>query len=726
MNVENYRTYFWIKNESAASGRIYVKKNNSRAPTLSIQYSTDLSTWTTLSNTSTTARYVTADAGQKVYFRATAEKWGDLSSGFYYNYFYSASGITHSVGGNIMSLLYGANFVGQTTFPNEDVFGIFNGLFVGDTDLISAGELVLPVTHIESTTGYMGRCCYRLMFSNCSNLEYGPQVDLRFKDINNPIELNKCMQGFLQYCSKLKTIHVCLQNCNDCFDVIFTGAVFEGLIWYDYSGKPMDSFPQNVTCVNIISMYLPTYDRVIDWQSNTMGRIYQVTDSNNDIIYKKEIVTPDDMKYLADTYDTSYPSSAHEVVIKNISDFTATITLTTRATTKLSQDNTYTYGFTYYDNSGTSHQLTFSIDNLSYDINIAPGEVISANFVPYSTNPSDLLGYTPPLALSSTQYIALLGGGNSVNERIPFQFDNSSKIVDASHFEWTINNTIVMSDETTQGNFMNLFSGSSHLVYPAKLNWDETTVENYHYLYGSTYQNCTNLRRVETIKVPSSGYNFRMCYRTYQGCTRLTNVDNAFVFKAAVSGGQPYVNNYASRNIAYSGNVSGYGIITQILDRTCYQTFSGCTGITSAKFSLPWAMCWRSNTLITQYSYYQMFNGCTSLVEPPKLERVYCADGGDYNRGFLKGAYNGIFRNCTSLNKLVLVAGNTTRWYCPDYEYSFVGGSWTQSTNKTNLTEWLNPAQSGTIYYKGNQPREVGTPSDGYLPNWTFTTNDWF
>ena len=471
------------------------------------------------------------------------------------------------------------------------------------------------------------------------------------------------------------------------------------------------------------------FANVKEWRipvNGVMRDVIRVKDTNNTRIIWEKTYGPDDLKHLADTYDPSYPSSAKNIVIKNISGSPITITLTSRATTKFNDDPTYTYGMTYYDNSGASHQITFTVNNLSIDIPIDTNEVISTNFVGYATNPSDYLGYTPPTVLSSTGYIALLGGSTTTDKRIPFQFNNSSKIVDASHFEWTINNTIVMLPETTQGNFMNLFKGSSHLVYPAKLNWNDNTVGNYQYLYGSTYQNCTNLRRVETIRVPSSGYNFRMCYRTYYGCTRLTNVDNALVFKAAIPGGSPYVNNYVSRKTAYSAHASGYGIITQILDRTCYQTFSGCTGITSAKFSLPWAMCWRSNTLYTQYSYYQMFNGCTSLVEPPKLERVYCAGGGDYNRGFLKGAYNGIFRNCTSLNKLVLVAGDTTRWYCPDYEYSFVGGSWTQSTNKTNLTEWLNPAQSGTIYYEGYQPQSIGTPSDGYLPNWTFSNNDWF
>lgn len=722
MNSTNYNTPFWIQNNSASNGYVYVKKHNSDAHDVTFYYSYDASTWTPGGTTSTTAIQISINSGQKVYLKADIDNWADVSSGFYYNQI--SSNVNCSIGGNIMSLLWDDNFVGKKTFPNENINGIFDGIFSDWTTLTDASELVLPVTHVESTTGYMSRACYRAMFANCSNLEYGPWIDLRARTID---DFPYCFQYMYQNCSKLKIARFNTQNGNYRYNSTFNGCDSSILTVYNYSGAEINV--PGLTQVNLVSMYIG-YDKVWNWNSSINGDIYQVNDNsnNNVIIYKKhfENATPDELKILADTYDKSVPSSAHNVVIKNISDFPATITLTTRATTKLSQDNTYTYGFTYYDNSGVSHQLTFSIDNLSYDVNIAPGEVISANFVPYSSNPSDLLGYTPPLALSSTQYIALIGGGSSVNERIPFQFDDSSKIVDASQFEWTINNTIVMSDETTQGNFMNLFKGSSHLVYPAKLNWNNDTVEDYQYLYGSTYQNCTNLRRVETIRVPSSGYNFRMCYRTYQGCTRLTNVDNAFVFQAAVSGGRPYVNNYASRSIAYSGNASGYGIITQILDRTCYQTFSGCTGITSAKFSLPWAMCYRSNSFYTQYSYYQMFQNCTSLVEPPKLERVYCADGGDYNRGFLKGAYNGIFHNCTSLNKLVLVAGSTTRWYCPDYEYSFVGGSWTQSTNKTNLINWLNPAQSGTIYYEGNQPQSVGTPSSGYLPNWTFSTSDWF
>lgn len=471
------------------------------------------------------------------------------------------------------------------------------------------------------------------------------------------------------------------------------------------------------------------FANVTDWRipvNGVMRDVIRVKDTNNTRIIWEKTYGPDDLKHLADTYDPSYPSSAKNIVIKNISGSPITITLTSRATTKFNDDPTYTYGLTYYDNSGASHQITFTVNNLSIDIPIGTNEVISTNFVDMG---GDYLGYTPPTTLSSTGYIALLGGSTTTDKRIPFQFNNSSKIVDASRFTWTVINTYSVTTPTVNGNFINLFANSSHLVYPAKLDWDSCV--DWSYLYWRTYYNCSNLRSVETLRVPSHARNNSMCRQTYANCIRLTNADNGLVFQAALSRGQAYTNNYASTSCTYSGTSSGLGVITQILDRTCYETFSGCTGITSAKFSLPWAINYKDSSIFTQYSYYGMFNGCTSLVEPPKLERYYCASGDNgnvhYNRGFATGAYNRIFRNCTSLNKLILVTSGSTRWECPDYEYKYQSGSWVASQTKSNLAEWMNPANSGTIYWYGSyQPRTVGTPSDGYLPNWTFSNNEWF
>lgn len=473
------------------------------------------------------------------------------------------------------------------------------------------------------------------------------------------------------------------------------------------------------------------FANVTDWRIPE-GSVHRVTDSLGRVIWEKRPLTPDELKALADTYDYSYPAGSKSIKIKNISGEPIIITLTSRATTKFNQDPTYTYSLTYYDNSNIAHSLTFSIDHLSYDILVGVDEVISANFVDAMLSNNDLLGFTQPTILSSTGYIALIGGElDTVNKRMPFRFDNSSKLVDASKFYWRIDNSVQMTDEFVQGSFMELFSDSSHLVYPANLDWTDTT-NNYAHLYHRTYYNCTNLRTVSTIRIPSHIRTFRMCYQTYSNCVRLTNVDNALVFQSAITNGIAYTNNYATKECAHGAHISGYGVATQILDRTCYETFKGCTAITSAKFSLPWAMCYKTPVDgYTQGAYYGLFDGCTSLVEPPKLERYYCAEGDDgnfsYHRGYSINAYHRIFRNCTSLNKLILATSDTTRWKCPDYEYKYQGGGWVASQTKSNLTEWMNPANSGTIYWSGPyQPQTTGTPSDGYLPNWTFSNNDWF
>ena len=69
--------------------------------------------------------------------------------------------------GNIMSLIYGDNFVGQTTF-NGGTYNFYD-LFGGCTGLISAENLVLPATTL--TEG-----CYRYMFGGCTNLLATPAL----------------------------------------------------------------------------------------------------------------------------------------------------------------------------------------------------------------------------------------------------------------------------------------------------------------------------------------------------------------------------------------------------------------------------------------------------------------------------------------------------------------------------------------------------------------------
>lgn len=73
-----------------------------------------------------------------------------------------------NVSGNVMSLYYGDNFIGQTAFPNaydEHPGELFNLAY----ELISAENLVLPATTLKTS-------CYGSMFNNCISLVYAPKL----------------------------------------------------------------------------------------------------------------------------------------------------------------------------------------------------------------------------------------------------------------------------------------------------------------------------------------------------------------------------------------------------------------------------------------------------------------------------------------------------------------------------------------------------------------------
>ena len=71
------------------------------------------------------------------------------------------------VEGNYMSLLYGDNFYGQTSFPNGYEGGLF--AFRRLAGLTSAENLVLPATTLEAY-------CYQSMFLDCTNLTTAPSI----------------------------------------------------------------------------------------------------------------------------------------------------------------------------------------------------------------------------------------------------------------------------------------------------------------------------------------------------------------------------------------------------------------------------------------------------------------------------------------------------------------------------------------------------------------------
>lgn len=137
-----------------STGTTTITFNKEGISTWPVSGSTDGSTWTSVA---TTSSWNMTD-GQYLYLTGDCQEAynSDISHAMKIK---SSGNGTLELYGNIMSL---ANW--RTNFVASSQFG---QLFNGNTRLVDASKLVLPVMTLSGN-------CYRSMFYGCSNLQYGP------------------------------------------------------------------------------------------------------------------------------------------------------------------------------------------------------------------------------------------------------------------------------------------------------------------------------------------------------------------------------------------------------------------------------------------------------------------------------------------------------------------------------------------------------------------------
>ena len=157
-------------------------KFNCSSANTEIQYSLDYgNTWSTLANGVDSP---TITAGNKIMWKGELIPYRQ-SDGLGIGTFSSTGGF--DVEGNIMSLLYGDNFSGQTSLSGKDY--AFYGLFSNCNNLINAENLSLPATTLTTE-------CYDAMFLGCSSLRTAPQLPATTL-------VDRCYQGMFYECTSL-------------------------------------------------------------------------------------------------------------------------------------------------------------------------------------------------------------------------------------------------------------------------------------------------------------------------------------------------------------------------------------------------------------------------------------------------------------------------------------------------------------------------------------------
>lgn len=145
----------YLTTEIQTNGTIGVKKahssNEGDGPDLDVYYSVNNGTWVKL-NPSVTGTTIEVSAGDVVRWKCNTNRWTANPPYYVQDYFCGTSDFI--VYGNIMSLLYGDDFLYESTFPD---IGVFKYLF-WRSNVTDASRLVLPA--LSLTTG-----CYSYMFS---------------------------------------------------------------------------------------------------------------------------------------------------------------------------------------------------------------------------------------------------------------------------------------------------------------------------------------------------------------------------------------------------------------------------------------------------------------------------------------------------------------------------------------------------------------------------------
>jgi hypothetical protein len=120
-------------------------------------------TWTEYTSTIGGGTMITTlNNGEKLLIKGTNAQYANSASQ-YNNFLVNGNFIIY---GNIMSLIYGDNFAGQTAFTEASPF---MRLFYGSYNLASAENLILPATTLTSG-------CYRQMFYGCTSLTTAPEL----------------------------------------------------------------------------------------------------------------------------------------------------------------------------------------------------------------------------------------------------------------------------------------------------------------------------------------------------------------------------------------------------------------------------------------------------------------------------------------------------------------------------------------------------------------------
>ena len=213
-------TYFTTVAREDGTISFNIWKSMGTAYITSISYSMDNGeTWTTTANQDNKSENLVIDVnvntGDKVLWKGIANQLGYYDEDDYDDYVGSffSSDCEFDTKGNVMSLLYGDNFKGQTTINEDYAFCRLFYDYDGEKtcSIINAKDMSLPATTLADY-------CYSDMFNGCTSLTTAPELPATTLT-------NGCYCAMFRNCTSLTTAPELPATtlANTCYNNMFNG-----------------------------------------------------------------------------------------------------------------------------------------------------------------------------------------------------------------------------------------------------------------------------------------------------------------------------------------------------------------------------------------------------------------------------------------------------------------------------------------------------------------------
>ena len=635
-----------------------------------VSYSVDNgSTWTSLASNTDTP---TVPAGGKIIFKATlTPSWEGIGK-------FSSTG-RFTAQGNPMSLLYGDNFIGQTSLSEKDY--AFYGLFYNCTGLTSAENMSLPattVTHacyanmfygctslinapsLPATT--LATYCYYGMFASCTSLTTTPSLPATTL-------ADSCYYDMFKYCTSLTTAPSVLPAttlANSCYQYMFAGCT-------SLANTPVLSATTLANyCYNGMFAGCTSLTTAPELPATTLASYcYQYMFSGC-----TSLTNAPELPATTLTSNCYYGMFNGCTSLTNAPELPAT-TLTS---------NCY-YGM--FNGCGNLNKITclatdISASNCTY--NWVSGVAASGTF----TKADSMIGWEIdsvngiPSGWTAQGYYSLRYLTFVATDSGAFGFTNNINYSLDEGVTWTTlarntpTPTILAGDKImfkatltpqmyagigtfhssgkfiAQGNPMSLLYGDNFI--------GQTAINDF--CFFNLFIGNTGLTSAKNLSLPATTLTFFGYFGMFSGCTSLTTA--------------PELPATTLADYCYSGMFGNCTSLTNApalpattLASDCYDSmFSGCTSLTTAPSVLP-------ATTLAGNCYISMFEGCTSLTTAPVLPATT----------LIYSCYYCMFSGCTNLNSITCLATDISAYSCTSNWVSGVAATGT-FLKAASMTSW--------------------------------------